>query len=87
MLSCEFVIALVLCSQHNVHVAYKLATCALLQLMEVIAAYKEAMLPPTVFAGAVPNNWEAPLAYLIEELYKDATAAAERARLAAETYQ
>lgn len=59
----------------------------LVQVMEVIAAYKDARLPPTVFAGAVPNNWESPLTSLVEELYKDAAAAAERARLAAAAYQ
>jgi hypothetical protein len=58
-----------------------------MQVMEVIAAYKDAGMPPTVFAGAVPNNWEAPLTLLVDELYKDAAAAAERAHRAAESYQ
>lgn len=61
-------------------------TVGAVQVMEVIAAYKDSMLPRTVFAGAVPNNWELPLADLVAELYKDAAAAAERARLAAESY-
>jgi hypothetical protein len=78
---------MIFCSQNDVHASNKFVMRALIQVMEVIAAYKDARLPPTVFAGVVPNNWEAPLSYLIEELYKDAAAAAERARLAAEAYQ
>lgn len=84
MILCAFSCASALLSE------FRSAWCLIvlrMQVMEVVAAYKDTQLPRTVFAGAVPNNWDSPLTYLIEELYKDAAAAAERARLAAESYQ
>jgi hypothetical protein len=52
-----------------------------MQVMEVIGAYRDAPLPPTVFAGAVPNNWECPLDDLLRELYNDDAVTQQRLRV------
>jgi hypothetical protein len=55
--------------------------CGIAQVMEVVAAYKDAGLPPTVFAAAVPKNWSRSVSALVAELYEDDTAAVRPSRL------
>ncbi|KAI7836364.1 hypothetical protein COHA_009757 [Chlorella ohadii] len=41
------------------------------EVMETISAFREAGLPETVFAAAVPNNWERVVGELVQEVYAD----------------
>ncbi|PNH05255.1 hypothetical protein TSOC_008495 [Tetrabaena socialis] len=50
------------------------------ELVEVIGAYKDAGLPPTVWAAAVPNNYERIVADLAEEVFSDNAAMVRRAQ-------
>ncbi|KAG2433414.1 hypothetical protein HXX76_008472 [Chlamydomonas incerta] len=50
------------------------------EIMEVIAAYKEEGMPPTVWAAAVPNNWGRVVRELVEEVHADNAAMRQRAQ-------
>lgn len=41
------------------------------EVMEVISAYKDSGLPPTVFAAAVPNNYQRVVGELVSEVIQD----------------
>lgn len=53
------------------------------EVVEVIAAYKDAGLPPTVWAAAVPRNWGRVVGELVEEVHADNAAMVRRAQEAA----
>ncbi|KAL4420278.1 hypothetical protein ABPG77_005618 [Micractinium sp. CCAP 211/92] len=48
------------------------------EVMETIAAFREAGLPETVFAGAVPNNYDRSLQELVQEVFADHQAMKQR---------
>ncbi|KAG2449305.1 hypothetical protein HYH02_005461 [Chlamydomonas schloesseri] len=50
------------------------------EIMEVIAAYKDEGMPPTVWAAAVPNNWGRVVRELAEEVHADNAAMRQRAQ-------
>ncbi|GIL61440.1 hypothetical protein Vafri_15888 [Volvox africanus] len=50
------------------------------EVVEVIAAYKEAGMPPTVWAAAVPNNYTRLVKDLVDEVHADNTAMVRRAQ-------
>jgi hypothetical protein len=50
------------------------------EVLEVIAAYKDAGLPPTVFAAAVPNNYGREVGDVVESCWKDQMVAQQRVR-------
>lgn len=49
------------------------------EVIEVVSAYKEAGLPPAVFAAAVPNNYQRVISGLVEEVYADHNAMKQQA--------
>lgn len=49
------------------------------EVIEVISAYKDAGLPPTVFAAAVPNNYGRAIGDVVESCWKDQIAMQQRA--------
>ncbi|KIY96402.1 hypothetical protein MNEG_11557 [Monoraphidium neglectum] len=51
------------------------------EVLEVISGYKDAGLPPTVFAAAVPKNFESQLSDVVESCWKDQMVAQQRAAL------
>ncbi|GBF88938.1 hypothetical protein Rsub_01437 [Raphidocelis subcapitata] len=51
------------------------------EVLEVIAAYKDAGLPPTVFAAAVPNNYTREVADVVDSCWKDQMVAQQRASM------
>ncbi|EFJ48983.1 hypothetical protein VOLCADRAFT_90363 [Volvox carteri f. nagariensis] len=50
------------------------------EVVEVIAAYREAGMPPTVWAAAVPNNYTRVVRELVEEVHADNAAMMRRAQ-------
>ncbi|GLC36474.1 hypothetical protein PLESTF_001264600 [Pleodorina starrii] len=50
------------------------------EVMEVIGAYKDAGMPPTVWAAAVPNNYGRIVRDLVEEVHADNAAMVRRAQ-------
>lgn len=51
------------------------------EVLEVISGYKDAGLPPTVFAAAVPNNYSRTVADVVESCWKDQMVAQQRAAM------
>ncbi|GFR52651.1 hypothetical protein Agub_g15243 [Astrephomene gubernaculifera] len=50
------------------------------EVLEVISAYREAGMPPTVWAAAVPNNYQRVVRELVEEVHADNAAMVRRAQ-------
>ncbi|GAX77822.1 hypothetical protein CEUSTIGMA_g5265.t1 [Chlamydomonas eustigma] len=48
------------------------------EVVEMVASYKEAGLPPCVFAAAVPNNYQRKVVDLVKEVYADHEAMTKR---------
>lgn len=54
------------------------------EVVELIAAYKEAGLPPCAFAAAVPNNYQRTVGDLAESVWRDQAALVAKQQLSAE---
>ncbi|GAB4813709.1 hypothetical protein N2152v2_000755 [Parachlorella kessleri] len=53
-----------------------------MEVMEIIALYREAGMPEPVFAAAVPKNWDKNLRDLVADVYEDHEAMKQRAMAA-----